>query len=70
MFIRDLWFLTLVDCFNVKCFAFQITDVQVQVTQNTEALQGARTEVNDLRRQVQTLEIELDSQKNLVSCES
>ncbi|XP_056589231.1 keratin, type I cytoskeletal 18 [Triplophysa dalaica] len=43
----------------------QITDVQVQVIQNTEALQGARTEVNDLRRQVQTLEIELDSQKNL-----
>ncbi|KAA0706871.1 Keratin, type I cytoskeletal 18 [Triplophysa tibetana] len=43
----------------------QITDVQVQVTQNTEALQGARTEVNELRRQIQTLEIDLDSQKNL-----
>lgn len=38
----------------------------MQVTQNTEALQGALTEVNDLRRQVQTLEIELESQKNLV----
>uniref|UniRef100_A0A673IUZ0 Keratin, type I cytoskeletal 18-like n=1 Tax=Sinocyclocheilus rhinocerous TaxID=307959 RepID=A0A673IUZ0_9TELE len=45
----------------------QITEIQVQVTQNTEALQGARTEVNELRRQIQTLEIELGSQKNLVS---
>ncbi|XP_048873233.1 keratin, type I cytoskeletal 18-like [Brienomyrus brachyistius] len=43
----------------------QLSEVQVQVTQNTEALQGAVTEVNDLRRQVQTLEIELESQKNL-----
>ena len=43
----------------------QITEVQVQVTQNTEALQGARSEVNELRRQIQTLEIELESQKNL-----
>lgn len=48
---------------------FQISEVQVQVTQNTEALQGARTEVNELRRQIQTLEIELESQKNLVSCD-
>ncbi|MCJ8741789.1 hypothetical protein PDJAM_G00074580 [Pangasius djambal] len=43
----------------------QIQEVQVQVTQNTEALQGARTEVNELRRQIQTLEIELESQKSL-----
>lgn len=43
----------------------QITEIQVQVTQNTEALQGARTEVNELRRQIQTLEIELESQRNL-----
>ncbi|KAM6977521.1 keratin, type I cytoskeletal 18 [Aplochiton taeniatus] len=42
----------------------QITEVQTQVTQNTEALQGARTEVNDLHRQLQTLEIELESQKS------
>lgn len=41
--------------------------MQVQVTQNTEALQGARTEVNDLRRQIQALEIDLDSQRSLVS---
>lgn len=47
-------------------FCLQIQEVQVQVTQNTEALQGARTEVNELRRQIQTLEIELESQKNLV----
>ncbi|XP_070695932.1 keratin, type I cytoskeletal 18 isoform X2 [Pempheris klunzingeri] len=43
----------------------QITEVQTQVTQNTEALKGAHTEVNDLRRQIQTLEIELESQRNL-----
>lgn len=44
----------------------QIQEVQVQVSQNTEALQGARTEVSELRRQIQTLEIELESQKSLV----
>ncbi|XP_023682620.1 keratin, type I cytoskeletal 18-like isoform X2 [Paramormyrops kingsleyae] len=43
----------------------QISEVQAQVSQNTEALQGARTELSDLRRQVQTLEIELESQRNL-----
>ncbi|KAM3872182.1 keratin, type I cytoskeletal 18 [Diretmus argenteus] len=43
----------------------QITEVQTQVSQNTEALKGAQTEVNDLRRQLQTLEIELESQKSL-----
>ncbi|KAM9482251.1 keratin, type I cytoskeletal 18b [Clarias gariepinus] len=43
----------------------QIADVQVQVSQNTEALQGAQMEMNDLRRQIQTLEIELASQQSL-----
>ncbi|XP_072305616.1 keratin, type I cytoskeletal 18-like isoform X2 [Eucyclogobius newberryi] len=43
----------------------QITEVQSEVMQNTEALKGAQTEVNDLRRQIQTLEIELESQKSL-----
>ncbi|KPP69899.1 Keratin, type I cytoskeletal 18-like [Scleropages formosus] len=43
----------------------QISEVQVQVSQNTEALQGARTEMSDLRRQLQTLEIELESQRSL-----
>ncbi|KAM6982956.1 keratin, type I cytoskeletal 18-like [Tautogolabrus adspersus] len=43
----------------------QITEVQTQVIQNTEALKGAQTEVNDLRRQLQTLEIELESQRSL-----
>lgn len=41
-------------------------EVQTQVSQNTEALKGAQTEVSDLRRQIQTLEIELESQKSLV----
>ncbi|CAN9512380.1 unnamed protein product [Ophioblennius macclurei] len=43
----------------------QIADVQVQVSQNTEALQGAQTEKGDLARQIQTLEIELSSQQSL-----
>ncbi|KAF7695953.1 hypothetical protein HF521_006047 [Silurus meridionalis] len=43
----------------------QIQEVQVQVSQNTEALQGARTEVTELRRQIQTLQIELESQNSL-----
>ncbi|KAF4112347.1 keratin, type I cytoskeletal 18b [Onychostoma macrolepis] len=43
----------------------QISEVQVQVAQNTEALQGAQMEMNELRRQIQTLEIELASQQNL-----
>lgn len=48
-------------------FFFQIADVQVQVSQNTEALQGAQVEMGDLSRQIQTLEIELSSQQSLVS---
>ncbi|XP_075316682.1 keratin, type I cytoskeletal 18-like isoform X2 [Odontesthes bonariensis] len=43
----------------------QISDVQVQVSQNTEALQGAQMEKSDLLRQIQTLEIELASQQSL-----
>ncbi|KAM7404274.1 hypothetical protein PAMP_011637 [Pampus punctatissimus] len=43
----------------------QIIEVQTEVEHNTVALKGAQTEVNDLRRQIQTLEIELESQKSL-----
>lgn len=43
----------------------QIADVQVEVSQNTEALQGAQMERSDLSRQIQTLEIELASQQSL-----
>ncbi|XP_037534534.1 keratin, type I cytoskeletal 18 [Nematolebias whitei] len=43
----------------------QISEVQVQVTQNTEALQGAQAEKSDLIRQIQSLEIELASQQSL-----
>lgn len=46
---------------------YQISEVQVQVSQNTEALQGAQMEIGDLTRQLQTLEIELASQQSLVS---
>lgn len=38
----------------------------MQVSQNTEALQGAQMEIGDLNRQLQTLEIELASQQSLV----
>ncbi|KAJ8409216.1 hypothetical protein AAFF_G00242370 [Aldrovandia affinis] len=43
----------------------QMTEVQVQVSQNTESLQCASTELNEQRRQLQTLGIELESQKSL-----
>lgn len=46
--------------------SLQIIEVQTQVSLSTEALKGAQTEMNDLRRQIQTLEIELESQRNLV----
>lgn len=44
----------------------QITVVQTEVSQNTEALKGAQIEMNDLRRQLQTMGIELESQRSLV----
>lgn len=44
----------------------QIIVVRSQVAQNTEALKCAQTEVNDLHRQIQTLEIDLESQRSLV----
>lgn len=47
-------------------FSCQISEVQVQVSQNTEALQGAQVEKSDLIRQIQSLEIELASQQSLV----
>lgn len=43
----------------------QMVEVQMQVSQNTEALQGAQMEMGDLSRQIQNLEIELASQQNL-----
>ncbi|CAK6958195.1 keratin%2C type I cytoskeletal 18-like [Scomber scombrus] len=43
----------------------QTADVQAQVSQNTEALQGAQMDKSDLTRQIQTLEIELASQQSL-----
>lgn len=52
---------------TVSSSSCQISDVQVQVSQNTEALQGAQMEIGDLTRQIQTLEIELASQQSLVS---
>ncbi|XP_061829957.1 keratin, type I cytoskeletal 18-like [Nerophis lumbriciformis] len=45
----------------------QMTEVQTEVSVNTEALKSSQTELNDLRRQFQTLEIELESQRSLKS---
>lgn len=61
---HSCWFLLVFD--KLLFFAPQIADVQVQVSQNTEALQGAQMEKSDLSRQIQTLEIELASQQSLV----
>lgn len=44
----------------------QIIEVRSEVAQKTEALKCAQTEVNDLHRQIQTLEIDLESQRSLV----
>ncbi|KAM7422203.1 hypothetical protein PAMA_010329 [Pampus argenteus] len=43
----------------------QTAEIQMQVSQNTEALQGAQMEKSDSSRQIQTLEIELASQQSL-----
>ncbi|XP_075996996.1 keratin, type I cytoskeletal 18-like [Genypterus blacodes] len=43
----------------------QITDVQSEVSHNTEALQSVQLEMGDLSRQIQNLEIELASQQSL-----
>lgn len=51
---------------GVLDLSLQITVVQSEVSQNTEALKGAQIEINDLRRQLQTMEIELESQRSLV----
>nr|XP_033793144.1 keratin, type I cytoskeletal 18 [Geotrypetes seraphini] len=48
-----------------KWYRTKVDDYTVQVTQDTESLQSARTSVTDLHRTVQSLEIELDSLRNL-----
>ena len=44
----------------------QITEVQVQVTQNTTALKEANTLLSETRRRYQTMDIELQSELSLV----
>ncbi|KAK7154557.1 hypothetical protein R3I94_007776 [Phoxinus phoxinus] len=41
-------------------------NITAEVTQNTEALQTAKTELNDLRRQRQSLEIDLQALHNMI----
>ncbi|KAL8164068.1 UNVERIFIED_CONTAM: Keratin, type I cytoskeletal 18 [Gekko kuhli] len=48
-----------------KYWGQQITESTVIITQNTKEIESARSTITDLRRTVQTLEIELDSLRNL-----
>uniref|UniRef100_A0A6J0SL64 Keratin, type I cytoskeletal 18 n=1 Tax=Pogona vitticeps TaxID=103695 RepID=A0A6J0SL64_9SAUR len=48
-----------------KYWSQQITESTVMITQNTKEIETARGTVTDLRRTVQTLEIELESLRNL-----
>ncbi|KPP62095.1 keratin, type I cytoskeletal 18-like [Scleropages formosus] len=41
-------------------------DLAAEVTHNTEALQAGKNEITDLRRQKQTLEIELQTMRNMI----
>ena len=45
---------------------FQTEELNREVATNTEALQSSRTEITELRRSVQNLEIELQSQLSMV----
>lgn len=48
-----------------KWYSTRVEEHTVQVTQETEALQSARTSITDLNRTVQSLEIELESLRSL-----
>ncbi|XP_077185367.1 keratin, type I cytoskeletal 18 [Paroedura picta] len=48
-----------------KYWSQQITESTTIITQNTKEIESARTTITDLRRTIQTLEIELDSLRNL-----
>ncbi|XP_054859307.1 keratin, type I cytoskeletal 18 [Eublepharis macularius] len=48
-----------------KYWGQQISESTVIITQNTKEIESARTTITDLRRTVQTLEIELESLRNL-----
>lgn len=46
--------------------SIQFDNITAEVTQNTEALQAGKTELNELRRQKQSLEIDLQALHNMV----
>lgn len=54
------------DHFPVQFHAFQFDELNSQVASSTETLQVSRTEINDLKRTLQSLQIELQSQQSLV----
>lgn len=51
---------------HVKFSLFQTEELNRVVAVNTEQLQSSKSEVTDLRRTLQGLEIELQSQLNMV----
>lgn len=46
--------------------SIQFDNIKAEVTQNTEALQAGKTELNELRRLKQSLEIDLQGLHNMV----
>lgn len=48
-------------------FVFQSANLSKEVATSTEIIQTTKTEINDLRRTMQGLEIELQSQLSMVS---
>ena len=46
----------------------QFDNIKVEVAKNTESLQSNKNELNDLRRQKQLLEIDVQSMNNMVCC--